>query len=767
MRFSLDFAVLSLFVCTLISGIGCSPQKPQEKQTDNKHPTSHERMVQFLEKWRHESLGSDRLFGDQDLRAAEKILQRQGLADWERFCSSFIAGVSAKRLGHSKKAIAHLDSAYQLIQRIPASTKARIPGIEHRTLLELTGACLRMGETDNCVACQNSDSCIFPIQGAGVHSNTEGSKLAIECLERLLEEDENNLTAKWLLNIAHMTLGDYPEAVPQQHRLPLQQVSSENSFPRFENISSRVGLNTVSLAGGVIIDDFDADGLLDVVISDWGDAGQLRYFRNEGGGKFTERIDEAGIRGIFGGLNMIQADHDNDGDLDILVLRGGWRRPTTGFPVNSLLQNDGRAFFRDVTFDAGLADHRYPSQTAAWGDYDNDGDLDLYVGNEDFPCQLFQNNGQGHFVDRAAEAGVENGRFTKGVVWGDYNGDDFPDLYVSNYGLPALDDVLQAGSVFSTAQKGEPNRLFRNNRDGTFTDVAEELGVTRPLLSFPTWFWDFNNDGALDLFVATYDGTVDAVAAEAFGKPHRSERACLYQGDGKGRFQEVGALRNLTRHSLTMGANFGDLDNDGFLDLYLGTGHPAYEALMPKQMYLNQGGKRFVNVTTAGGFGHLQKGHAIAFADIDNDGDQDVFSNLGGAFPGDTAADALFENPGFGNHWICIRLIGNKTNRCARGARLHLEIEEDGARRSIYRWVGSGGSFGANPLRQEIGVGKATVIRSLEIHWPTSGQVQRFENVPVDQFIEIHEGDREFRSTRLRGSLTERASQRADVRNEW
>jgi hypothetical protein len=136
----------------------------------------------------------------------------------------------------------------------------------------------------------------------------------------------------------------------------------------------------------------------------------------------------------------------------------------------------------------------------------------------------------------------------------------------------------------------------------------------------------------------------------------------------------------------------------------------------------------------------LQKGHGVSFADLDNDGDQDIHIELGGAFPGDSFGNALFENPGFDNHWICIRLVGKRTNRSAIGARIRIEIEEQGQQRTVYKWVNSGGSFGANPLRQQIGVGKATAIRRLEIYWPTSQLTQQFEEIGVDQFIEIEEG---------------------------
>jgi hypothetical protein len=197
----------------------------------------------------------------------------------------------------------------------------------------------------------------------------------------------------------------------------------------------------------------------------------------------------------------------------------------------------------------------------------------------------------------------------------------------------------------------------------------------------------------------------------------------------------------LTRFHLPMGSNFGDIDHDGFLDFYLGTGYPDYEALMPNVLYRNLAGKAFVDVTLAGGFGHLQKGHGIAFADFDHDGDQDIFEQMGGTFPGDRFHDALFENPGFGNRWLALRLAGRGSNRAAIGARIRVDVEENGRRRSIHRRVNSGGSFGSNPLRQTIGLGKAAKIEHVEVYWPTTDLTQRFEAVPMDGLYQIVEGE--------------------------
>ena len=218
------------------------------------------------------------------------------------------------------------------------------------------------------------------------------------------------------------------------------------------------------------------------------------------------------------------------------------------------------------------------------------------------------------------------------------------------------------------------------------------------------------------------------------------ELACLYMGDGKGGFSEVSDSHNLTQLHLPMGANFGDLDADGYLDFYLGTGYPDYEALMPNAMFWNQGGTHFLDVTVEGGFGHLQKGHAVVFADIDNDGDQDIFEQMGGNYPGDKYANVLYENPGFGNNWIGLKLIGTQSNRSGLGARIEIQIRKKDTLQSIFKNVVSGGSFGANPMRQFIGLGQAEVINWIEIQWPGNQSKQRFHNIPMNQFFRIIEG---------------------------
>ncbi|MGH9198482.1 MAG: FG-GAP-like repeat-containing protein, partial [Acidimicrobiia bacterium] len=235
---------------------------------------------------------------------------------------------------------------------------------------------LRAGEQDNCIERHAERSCLFPITGSGVHSATSGSRAALKVYEEILESNPGDLTARWLLNLAYMTLGEYPEAVPKQWLLSPEIFKSESEpFGKFDDAAPRLGVDVRALAGGAILEDFDRDGYVDIMASSFGldeARDQLRYFHNNGDGTFTDHTKTAGLMGLVGGMNLLQADYDNNGSPDVLVLRGGSVLGDLGRQPPSLLRNKGDGTFDDVTREAGLL-HFHPTQAAAWGDYDNDG----------------------------------------------------------------------------------------------------------------------------------------------------------------------------------------------------------------------------------------------------------------------------------------------------------------------------------------------------------------------------------------------------------
>ena len=634
------------------------------------------------------------------------------------------------RLGDTAGAITHLAAATEALAATP-DVRPTIPE------WNLALAHLQRAEDLNCVhhgdaaPGRSADSCILPLVSAAVHSRPEHARAAGDLFLDMLEEGPTGPwrhRAQWLLNVARRLTGDFPDGVPDRFRIS-EDVFTSAAFTggRWRNLGPELGIDALDLAGGAVVDDFDGDGVLDLITSTWDPCGPLQAFRGDGRGGFEDKGEAWGLSGQLGGLNLIHADYDGDGRLDLFVLRGAWLLEE-GRIRNSLLRNElggdaGR--FVDITEAAGLAEPAYPTQAAAWGDYDGDGDLDLYVGNEaseahEYASQLFRNLGDGTFEDVAAEAGVSNLRYAKGVAWGDVDNDGDLDLYVSNFGA---------------------NRLYVNTA-GVFQDEAIRAGVTEPEReSFATWFFDYDNDGDLDLYVGDYRNQATEVVASYMGSDPGVGQPLLYRNDcgpepgcgGRLRMTEVSRALGIRRPALPMGANYGDLDNDGWLDFYLGTGEPDLASLMPNVMY-RYNGRRFEEVTFAGGFGHLQKGHGVAFGDLDRDGDMDLLHQLGGFYPTDTFGNALFENPGSENAWITLRFTGagpadSGANRYGVGSRVALSVDGPGGKRTIHRLVGSGGSFGGNSMQLEVGLGDAARVDEIRVRWAGSGTAQVFEDV--------------------------------------
>ena len=639
------------------------------------------------------------------------------------------------RLAHEELKFGDTDEAIRLVRAVISEGEGAVPDSQIRAAEHtLALASLRKGELENCLRPDGRFACILPLGGQG-QRYPGGAEAAIETLGRLLEEDASDLRAVWLLNIAHMNLGTYPDQVPPRFLIPPSAFGEEGELAPFTETGPEAGIFSLNTAGGVIVDDFDNDGLFDVIISTWDPCGSLSYFHNDGNGLFSDYSLRSGLDQQFGGLNIVQTDYNNDGWLDVLVIRGGWMQGYGRMPM-SLLHNNGDNTFTDVTGPSGLGSPAFPRNSASWADFDLDGDLDLFACAESepdtwmgdpsksasatlYPSQMYRNNGDGTFTDIALSAGVTNDRYCKGSAWGDYDNDGDPDLYVSNF----LDD----------------NRLYHNLGDGTFIDVAPALGTTGPLESFATWFWDFDNNGCLDIFVAGYGFDIEDVAADRLGLANDGSSPALYKNDCDGNYSEVAKTAGVADVNLTMGANFGDFDNDGFLDFLLGTGFVSYDSLGPNVAYGNTGDGYFQNLTTASGLGHLQKGHGIGFADLDRDGDQDIVVQLGGFYRGDSALSALYDNPGQGNRWVALKLVGEESPRVAIGARIEVVARHPGGERRVYLQVDSGGSFGSSSLEQEIGLGNATEVVSVTVRWP-SGRTDTFSDLPIDARLVISEG---------------------------
>jgi hypothetical protein len=693
-------------------------------QNNQRAISSHEKMVRLL---KNNAGKRDKFNSAAKLLLLDSLLALKNSAIYEVRNNNYLKANVLLELGREKEAIQILESLIG----------GELPYEPPKEKQSLALAYLRQGERSNCIVNHAAESCIMPTQGVGIYSEPDWSRKAIELYTDLLTKSPDDLESRWLLNFAYMTLGEYPKEVPEKFFIPGLEGDTTHKIKPFADVASSLNLDISNMAGGSIVEDFDNDGYLDIMTSSWGANDAIHFFKNNANGTFSNLSDKVGLNGITGGLNIIQADYNNDGYQDVFVLRGAWKMEYGNDP-NSLLRNNGDGTFTDVTIASGFLSF-HPTQTATWNDFNNDGWVDLFIGNESevntekqqHPCELYINNQNGTFREVAGKANCSVVNYVKGVTSGDYDNDGWQDIFIST-----LD--------------GE-RKLLRNNgaiKDGdiTFEDVTKRSGLDKAHnKTFPTWFWDYNNDGWLDIF--TCDFTLQtslaySAAADKMGlRAGSSDKTLLYKNNKDGTFTNVAEGAGLNKFTFAMGSNFGDVDNDGYLDMYLGTGNPMLQAIIPNKMFRNINGEKFVDVTSSARVGHIQKGHAVSFADVDNDGDQDVHIHMGGAFPGDAYQNSFFLNPGQNdNNWIGLILEGVKSNRSAIGTRIKITFKENGISRSVYRDVNSGGSFGASPLRREIGLGSAKKIDQIEIRWHGSNDTQIFNDVMINQFIKIREG---------------------------
>ena len=284
------------------------------------------------------------------------------------------------------------------------------------------------------------------------------------------------------------------------------------------------------------------------------------------------------------------------------------------------------------------------------------------------------------------------------------------------------------------------------------------MGIDGPSTGFPCWAWDYDNDGWIDIFATSYDLTLKDVVRGLLGQEHTRHTNRLYRNNhGKG-FEDKTREAGLDMVFATMGCNFADFDNDGWLDMYLGTGDPNIAMLVPNRMFKNVAGKRFAEITGTSGTGHLQKGHGVACGDWDNDGDVDIFIETGGAINGDKYHNVLFQNPGQGNNWLTVKLAGTKTNRAAIGARIKVVT---GGKQHRSRSIGTSPPAAASaPTRcaRRSGWPRPIGSRSCRSTGPRAATTQVFRDIPANQIDRDH---------RARDGLQELSSrERSRCRNE-
>jgi hypothetical protein len=445
----------------------------------------------------------------------------------------------------------------------------------------------------------------------------------------------------------------------------------------FTDVTDQAGVGDTNFGVGVAWGDLDRDGLIDLYLVNLGQSNVL--YLNRGDGTFEDVTSQAGVGDSGDGVGCAWGDYNNDGLLDLFMSN----RP--GF--NRLYHNNGDTTFTDKAQEFGMDDPYGLGESVAWGDYDNDGYIDLYVVNMMQANTLYRNlQGEG-FDNVTVYAGVGNSGTGEATAWCDYDDDGDQDLYLAN------------ASGY--------NVLYRNNGEGTFTDYTDSAGIMDPGNSYGCGWGDYDNDGDFDLYVG------------------RNGSNKLYRNNGDGTFEDATLEAGVGHPGFTLGVSWADYDNDGWLDLHLGN-HQGDDLL-----YRNLGDGTFEDVTDSAGVHNFFNGRGDIWGDYNGDGFLDLYvSNHDGA------RNVLFENDGNDNHFLHLFLVGVESNRDGIGSKV---VCVSGDLRMTRQVEGGSGFASQNSLPVEFGLADNVSVDSLWVYWP-SGNIDTLTDVGADQFLEVIEG---------------------------
>lgn len=565
---------------------------------------------------------------------------------------------------------------------------------------------------------------VVPYAIATIYLRMERYGDGIPYARQACEDNPQDIRYRWMLRALTLHSGQLEKTIQESFRLNVPPAAPATF--QFSDVTTSSGTGRLALGRGAAWGDFDNDGSDDILVG--AERAPFRLLRNRKDGTFE---DVAGNMGLVDpeGLGCYAAqfvDYDNDGFQDIFLTSNGWGGGGRLF----LFHNDSGKRFRDSTRAAGLAEP-VNAFGSAWADYDNDGLVDLAVAAGIIDpaagdrIRLYHNEGNGKFREVGEQAGLTQRARWISVCWGDYDGDGRQDLLATSY---------DAGPF-----------LFRNLGHGRFEDVTSRCGIRNLKHAYTCEFLDFDNDGKLDIFVSTYpEGDYKTMIESKVSRSvvDHSQHQLLFRNNGDGTFRNVTADASVTGWYGAMSSQTGDLDNDGFDEILLGTGNPALDWCEPKVILHNNGKSQFTDVAESSKLVHFGMLHGMALADYDDTGNLSLFGSFGGFYWGSRETSRLYRNSGSGNLSLEIRLVGTRSNRDAIGAKLTALAGQH----TIYKWVSGGCGFGSGNSRcVHLGLGQEKQVKHLHIDWP-SGLRQSFHFVEAGQRIEITEGQNHWRT---------------------